>query len=467
MVTLELMQYVKAQRAAGTPEVDIRRSLLMAGWANSDINEALGTGVPSSRDKGGSNGPALEAEDKVTGGKGREDKKLKRSMSSGRKLTGALLVVLLLLVAGGAAAYFEYGDQFKQAQVRGVIGKAAEALSRARSFDYEATITHKAVLGERAAVIGPETPTNKPVEARLSLAGEYTKPADSTSTANSKVSATLSIDDAWVFGAEARLISQMLYVQVSRMPEGQPGVSPFEEAVVGKWFKFDPIQTTPEATATTSVTTASSTAATSTPPTSPSIPSFVPTAIADLKQADFLNITGGLTTLLLGGSYSYEFSIDNDKFAAWLGKTVTDLSAAGTQAAGIPIPKIDDSSLAADLARVKTALSKVAVTGRAVIAKGTYLPERLEITIQPTDNTAPTEVVISFSKFNQPVTIETPTETKPFADLVGAYFADRSALQSGSVEGTSTAPSVEKLKKDLTTQPATTTATSTGMDEGQ
>jgi hypothetical protein len=197
------------------------------------------------------------------------------------------------------------------------------------------------------------------------------------------------------------------------------------------------------------------------------MPSVVPLVIADLKQADFLNITGGLTTLVFGDSYSYQFSIDNDKFAAWLGKTVTDLSAAQMQAAGVPIPKVDGPSLAADLTHIKAALNKIAITGRVVIAKGTYLPERLEITIQPTDNTAPTEIVISFSKFNQPVTIEVPTETKPFIDLVGAYFADQSALQTGSVEGTSTAPSVEELKKDLTAQPATSTATSTGTDESQ
>jgi hypothetical protein len=462
MVTLELMQYVKAQRAAGTAEIDIRRSLLMAGWANSDINEALGTGPSLSDNKMENNSSTIEAETKSTGGKDREVKKPKRSASSGKKIMMTLLVVILLLVAGGAAAYLGYGDQFKQARVQDVIGKAAEALSRAHSFDYETTITHQSILGERAAIIGPETPTTKPVEARLSLAGEYTKSTTGTSTANSKVSTTLSIDDAWVFGAEARLISQIFYVQINRMPEGQPGTSPFEEAVVGKWFEFDPRgEMATEATTTITATTSSTTSSIL------PMPSVVPLVIADLKQADFLNITGGLTTLVFGDFYSYQFSIDNDKFAAWLGKTVTDLSAAQMQAAGVPIPKVDGPSLAADLTRIKTALNKVAITGRVVIAKGTYLPERLEITIQPTDNIAPTEIAISFSKFNQPVTIEVPTDTKPFIDLVGAYFADQSALQTGSVEGTSTAPSVEELKKDLTAQPATSTATSTGTDEGQ
>ena len=42
MITLELIDYIKAQRAGGTSEAEIRSNLMIGGeWSREDIDEAL------------------------------------------------------------------------------------------------------------------------------------------------------------------------------------------------------------------------------------------------------------------------------------------------------------------------------------------------------------------------------------------------------------------------------------------
>lgn len=91
MVSLQLLDYIRQQLAAGIPKEEISKSLIASSWQVSDINEAFASISPS---------PSTQVP---------VQNSVQPTVSSHKGMMPVVIVLFLLVGVGGAFAAYHYG----------------------------------------------------------------------------------------------------------------------------------------------------------------------------------------------------------------------------------------------------------------------------------------------------------------------------------------------------------------------
>lgn len=412
MINNRLLDYIKQQLSLKVGREVITNNLKGAGWTEADINEVFTSIAPVSAPTSAPVSPIASSvmsnvapiqtaqpgfltTSQVTMG---QPLNSPQSVHKSKKIFSIILILVLLGLAGGVAAYTYYSDVF--VNLPSLLSKAIDNAKVVKSGNYDSMISLdfsqvKNITGNSNQFLPGFVAFDK-----FTITAKGSN--DTSDTKNIKGSMLLSVDaGAFSLGAEFRVINNILYGQLNKIPAVLALMSR-SNSYDNKWFSF-PIETniTSELTAEQK--------------------DYV---YQITRDAHLIKTIKKLSSETVGGESSYHFAFDLDRegISAYLQSLFEYVKTI----------KKDDSSLSTfDSTSIQKGLDSLKdFQGEIWIGRSDKLLHKLSINfgISPDltrDEQIKINMVAVFSDYNKPVSITAPTDSTLFSDLMSNFLDAR------------------------------------------
>lgn len=226
MIDLNLSNYIRQCRAQGIGREEIKKSLLEAGWQETDVDEALGMQPTAQLDEPLSYEPVVHRFNK--------------------KLLAILVAVGVLVLGGGATAYFYFVEQSPEKVMQKMYTNLANVKSVEWKLESETKMSGEIFKGLSLPQISPgatTTPPTKDAKGEIIATVNLTGGADWKEKGHTKFKFSLDVattgDDAkndFQTGFEGRYLDSGLYLQLTKLPLAFPfGL----DVLKNNWLKID------------------------------------------------------------------------------------------------------------------------------------------------------------------------------------------------------------------------------------
>lgn len=437
MITNELLAYIKEQKSKSVYDEEIKRTLLANGWQEHDITEAfqaLASPVPTAPPPQSppfaplqtpSSPAVLPAEGAVTAGE----------TPAKKRLWLPIIATMALLLAGGATLGYAY---YQSASPQKMVAKMFGNFSKIKSAEFSGSVTAN-IEGEGLNTDMPAGGTGGPAtKQKLNLSIDFSGASDTGDRANPQFQLTLKSqgdlekNGSFSLDASLRAVEKNLYFKISNLPNiGIADLSPFSD----KWIKLSDEELT------NSPLLNQATGQSQNTPLKENKP-LTAAQIHTLEQLmikhQFIKITKKLADETLAGVPTKHFQFVFDKQAYKdLAKELSDN----------PDYKLDK----AQIGKLDDGLDSLnSADGEMWIGKKDAMLYKIVLNF----NFAETSVtkasgkitfILSFSNYNQPVTITAPAPAMPIQDVLNQLLGGaKNAADAGNV---SSAPD-EKISRD-------------------
>jgi hypothetical protein len=411
MADPQLSEYVKTQLAAGVKPEGVRKALLDQGWQEADVAQAMGA-------------PAMAASPLYTAPTA--------AIAAGHpsKLPFIIIGLIVLLGGGGAGAYFL---GFFEPRPEEVVQKMLLAVNDAKSWkisglgnvDAEQKVETKSA--GLAAVSG--TPVFNFDEEAGVIKAKFKVPAEASSdtrdAANKKLSGVLKLFGSQETGAQAdlglevRQINKALYIKLTDAPNiGFISLEPLEN----QWVAFDSSEDL------LGVAGSMGEGGKENEEKKKELTADQKEKIRQaVSTAKVLIIKDALASEKIAGRKAYHYRVAVDKVAAE--KMVKEIDSI----AGLEQAQVDAQSQR--LSRIYSDLPDADI--EVWIDQKDFLPRKAkfvfkEETFREGGAKGTIDLTLEFSRWNEDIGIETPTDAKPFQELLGVLMG---GMMGGALDG--------------------------------
>ncbi len=420
MITKELLDYMRAEKAKGTADEAVNQALRGQGWAEGDISQAREALAPKPAApvivpvQPTFQTPPVQAPIQAAVQSpvhamptGAMDQFNQQPAPHGKKklwIAIVIIVAILLAAAGTAYAYYAgYIVSFGTISTQSIL-----AVHDAKGATFDVTVTSDTPSASDASGAASPLPIDLS-KITLRAQGAYDLSDPSGAKASGTITANAGTEGA---AAEVRLSSQTLYGQITEMPSFAALLGMSDQ--LNQWYSFDFSTDTPSLANTLP-------AATSVIGDATSLGSLTPDQQAHIASmtasAHFITVTKHMLPVKIGGVLAYHFAFTLDK--AGMEQYATALSAY-LQSSGIHDPSLSSitaASIAASLDPIKN------FTGEAWIGVNDHLPYKLDLSFQKgTDasSLSTIHIVALLSGWNAPLTVDAPTGAVSISDMLAA-----------------------------------------------
>ena len=401
MITKELLDYMRAQKASGAPDVAVDQALKMQGWADADISQARTALVPAA---------AAPIQAPVQAMPMGAMNQFNQPAPKSHKGLWIGLVIIILVLAGSGTAYAYFTGRLTS--LSAVMAESLYTAKEAKGSSFNTTVTYEAPSGtdatgalSQAGVLGLPFDLSK-VTLAIKGADDLSTPGEPK--VDGTITATAGSEGA---SAELRVTNKTIYGQVTELPSFATALGMGDQ--LNKWYSFDYGS---DASALNSV------------PFTSQLMSGT-SALDDLtaaqkahlssitQSAHLITITGHMLPEKMDGVLTYHFTFDLDR--AGIVQYATDannyLQTAGVSQADLS--GLDPSDISTLLDMTKN------FSGEAWIGMSDHLPRKLDLSFDwgtgsDTTKLSKIGIVSILSNWNAPVTITVPTDSTSISELL-------------------------------------------------
>ena len=413
MITKELLDYMRAQKASGALDATVDQALKTQGWADADLAQARAQLAPSVPVQTPVSAPVQAP---ATAPMQAPMQTMAQAMPMGamnqfnqpapksHKGLWVTLVIVLLVLAGSGTAYAYFTGRLTS--LSGVMAQAIFSAQQAKGNTFDTTISYEAPSGtDTTGSLGMPFDLSK---VTLAIKGSFDRSTPDNPKVQGTITATAGSEGA---AAEIRVTNKTIYGQITELPSFATMLGMGDQ--LSKWYSFDygsDASTLDSVPFTAQVTSGTSALDKLTADQKAHIGSMT-------ASAHLITITKHMVAEKMDGVLTYHFTFDIDR--AGITQYVTDLNTYLTTAG------VSETDLAGfDAQNVSSFLDMMKnFKGEAWIGMSDHLARKLTVSYDWGTGSDVTKLakynsVVTLTNWNAPLTVQVPPNATSITDML-------------------------------------------------
>ncbi|MDP2932860.1 MAG: hypothetical protein Q8N81_01900 [bacterium] len=419
MITNELLAYIKEQKSKSVYDEEIKKTLLANGWQEHDITEAfqaLASPVPTAPTPQSppfaplqtpSSPAVLPAGDAVVAVTAPAKKHL---------LLPVIAAVVVFLVGGATLGYAYYQSSSPQKTVAKMFGN----FSKIKSSEFSGSITANIESDALSAGVNAAGTTEPAAKQKLNLGIDFSGASDIGDLANPKFQLALKFKGdmketgSFSLAADLRSLEKNFYFKISNLPNiGIADLSPFSD----KWIKLsgEELKNSP-------LLNQASSQSQNTPPqeNKPLTTAQIQKLEQFITEHQFIKVTGKLADETLAGVPTKHFRFVFDKQA------YKDFAKELSDNSDYKLDKTQLDKMNESLDGLNSADGEMWIGKKDAMLYKVVLNFNLTET-SDSKTSGRITFTLSFSNYNQPVTVTAPSPVLPFEEVLNQLLGGASS----------------------------------------